>query len=101
MLLYIIVGVNQLSCEPETLKINKLLYISWCCLQVIWGKQPANNTLVSLCLSQLSLFQIVFLRLFEYVEVVKILTYIVGSRGASQLGGYLLGTPPGYKANKL
>ena len=28
-------------------------------------------------------------------------TYIVGSRGASQLGGYLLGNPPGYKANKL
>ena len=23
ILLYIIVGVNQLSCEPETLKINK------------------------------------------------------------------------------
>ena len=23
---------------------------------------------------------------------------IVGSRGASQLGGYLLGNPPGYKA---
>ena len=31
----------------------------------------------------------------------KIYTYIVGSRGASQLGGYLQGTPPGYKANKL
>ena len=27
--------------------------------------------------------------------------YIVGSRGASQLGGSLLGIPPGYKANKL
>ena len=27
--------------------------------------------------------------------------YIVGSQGASQLGGYLLGTPLGYKANKL
>ena len=27
--------------------------------------------------------------------------YIVGSRGASQLGGYLLETPQGYKANKL
>ena len=26
---------------------------------------------------------------------------IVGSRGASQLGGSLLGIPPGYKANKL
>ena len=29
------------------------------------------------------------------------LAYIVGSRGASQLGGSLLGIPPGYKANKL
>ena len=28
-------------------------------------------------------------------------TYIVSSRGASQLGGSLLGIPPGYKANKL
>ena len=28
-------------------------------------------------------------------------TYIVGCRGASQLGGSLLGIPPGYKANKL
>ena len=28
-------------------------------------------------------------------------SYIVGSRGASQLGGSLLGIPPGYKANKL
>ena len=27
--------------------------------------------------------------------------YIVGSRGASQLGGSLLGIPLGYKANKL
>ena len=27
--------------------------------------------------------------------------YIVGCRGASQLGGSLLGIPPGYKANKL
>ena len=27
--------------------------------------------------------------------------YIVSSRGASQLGGSLLGIPPGYKANKL
>ena len=30
-----------------------------------------------------------------------VMKYIVGSRGASQLGGYLLGNPPGYKANKL
>ena len=29
------------------------------------------------------------------------MTYIVGCRGASQLGGSLLGIPPGYKANKL
>ena len=28
-------------------------------------------------------------------------TYIAGCRGASQLGGPLLGIPPGYKANKL
>ena len=28
-------------------------------------------------------------------------SYIVGCRGASQLGGSLLGIPPGYKANKL
>ena len=28
-------------------------------------------------------------------------SYIVGSRGASQLGGSLRGIPPGYKANKL
>ena len=27
--------------------------------------------------------------------------YIVGCLGASQLGGSLLGIPPGYKANKL
>ena len=27
--------------------------------------------------------------------------YIVGSRGASQLGGSLIGIPLGYKANKL
>ena len=27
--------------------------------------------------------------------------YIVGCREASQLGGSLLGIPPGYKANKL
>ena len=27
--------------------------------------------------------------------------YIVGSRGTSQLGGSLLGSPPGYKANKV
>ena len=27
--------------------------------------------------------------------------YIVGCRGASQLGGSLAGIPPGYKANKL
>ena len=27
------------------------------------------------------------------------ITYIVGSRGASQLGGSLLGIPLGYKAN--
>ena len=31
----------------------------------------------------------------------KMYEYIVGSRGASQLGGYLLGNPLGYKANKL
>ena len=29
------------------------------------------------------------------------LVYIVSCRGASQLGGSLLGIPPGYKANKL
>ena len=29
------------------------------------------------------------------------IAYIVGCRGASQLGGSLLGIPPGYKANKL
>ena len=29
------------------------------------------------------------------------LAYIVGCRGALQLGGSLLGIPPGYKANKL
>ena len=29
------------------------------------------------------------------------IAYIVGSRGASQLGGSLLGIPLGYKANKL
>ena len=29
------------------------------------------------------------------------LKYIVGCRGASQLGGSLLWIPPGYKANKL
>ena len=27
--------------------------------------------------------------------------YVVGCRGASQLGGSFLGIPPGYKANKL
>ena len=31
----------------------------------------------------------------------KGVTYIVGSRGSSQLGGSLLGIPLGYKANKL
>ena len=31
----------------------------------------------------------------------KLVTYIVGCRGASQLGGSLIGIPPGYKANKL
>ena len=31
----------------------------------------------------------------------EIVVSIVGSRGASQPGGYLLGTPLGYKANKL
>ena len=36
--------------------------------------------------------------IFSYGESV---TYIVGCRGASQLGGSLLGIPPGYKANKL
>ena len=30
---------------------------------------------------------------------VRLLTYIVGSRGASQLGGSLLGIPLGYKAS--
>ena len=33
--------------------------------------------------------------------VINIYIYIVGCRGASQLGGSLLGIPPGYKANKL
>ena len=28
-------------------------------------------------------------------------TFIVGCQGASQLGGSLVGIPPGYKANKL
>ena len=36
-----------------------------------------------------------------FLGVVKRGPYIVGSRGASQLGGSLLGIPPGYKANKL
>ena len=31
----------------------------------------------------------------------EIYRYIVGCRGASQLGGSLLGIPLGYKANKL
>ena len=31
----------------------------------------------------------------------KLVTYIVGCRGASQLGGSILWIPPGYKANKL
>ena len=35
------------------------------------------------------------------VEWPIIREYIVGSRGASQLVGSLLGSPPGYKANKL
>ena len=34
-------------------------------------------------------------------QVSYLATYIVGSRGASQLGGSLLGIPLGYKANKL
>ena len=38
----------------------------------------------------------------SYVNVLQLNPqYVVGSRGASQLGGCLLGTPPGYKANKL
>ena len=40
----IIVGVNQLSCEPETLNGNKVVVHTLCRLQVIWGNQPANNT---------------------------------------------------------
>ena len=43
ILLYIIVGVNQLSCEPETLNINKVVVHTLSRLQVIWGNQPANN----------------------------------------------------------
>ena len=31
----------------------------------------------------------------------NVLRYIVGCRGASQLGGSPVGIPPGYKANKL
>ena len=37
----------------------------------------------------------------RWFSPISLVVYIVGSRGASQLGGYLLGTPPGYKANKL
>ena len=38
----------------------------------------------------------------SYVDTiigVSLVVYIVGSRGASQLGGSLLGIPLGYKAN--
>ena len=40
----------------------------------------------------------------KHVSVLKSIIknlYIVGCRGASQLGGSLAGIPPGYKANKL
>ena len=37
ILLYIIVGVNQLSCEPETLNIIKLLYIL-CVVYKLFGE---------------------------------------------------------------
>ena len=45
----------------------------------------------------------VFLKLFNEITLpyLILIIYIVGSRGASQLGGSLLGIPPGYKANKL
>ena len=52
----------------------------------------------------LFIFFILILLFFNYVfYFVLILKYvcIVGCRGASQLGGSLLGIPPGYKANKL
>ena len=35
------------------------------------------------------------------IILLSFFTCIVGCRGASQLGGSLLGIPPGYKANKL
>ena len=41
ILLYIIVGVNQLSCEPETLNIIKLLYI----LRVVYKLFGETNQL--------------------------------------------------------
>ena len=39
-------------------------------------------------------------RLLEDMNIYYV-GYIVGCRGASQLGGSLLGIPLGYKANKL
>ena len=38
---------------------------------------------------------------YNLVTIMVMKACIVGSRGASQLGGSLLGIPPGYKANKL
>ena len=35
------------------------------------------------------------------VLIISSVGYIVGCRGASQLGGSLLGIPTGYNANKL
>ena len=34
------------------MKIWDSVYISWCCLQVIWGKQPANSIHVLFSLQQ-------------------------------------------------
>ena len=47
------------------------------------------------------MFEINYSQLIQYEILEKLVTYIVGSQGASQLGGSLLGIPPGYKANKL
>ena len=46
----------------------------------------------------------IFLRFWDirkFITLAHTDAYIVGCRGASQLGGSLLGDPTGYKANKL
>ena len=82
-------------------EINVLLFVIW---GELFEELHVGNIVLLSDFQNLDVLAVVLIGWIVTKKHKKVpcqMLYIVGSRGASQLGGSLQGIPPGYKANKL